>query len=502
MKTQVIQLEAHDDILSVRDKMTWGQTGRILLVWPKRGQVLHRKLDLLLLQRRAASIGAQIALVTKDSDVHFQAKELGIPTFKTSRQAQTERWRKPKRRRLPRRRTGPEIEPVEPGALRAKSPRAIPPAMLHPALRLALFSISVIAMLAVAAVLLPSAKITLEPAARTQALSLPVSASPEVEIASLTGNLPAHWVSVTVEGRDSITTTGNTSVPEQAATGSVTFTNLTEKAVTIPKNTVVVTVSETPIRFLVTKAGTVASGSGKTVTLPVIAAAPGRTGNLLPGSIQAIEGSLGLSLTVTNKTATSGGANRIASAPTTANRTRLFDELAATLRQTALEEIQDSLAPGDQLLTFSPGYTILEKTYTPETNNQPARQLQLTLRLEVQALVAPGEDIRELATALLDAQMPENYAPLRETLVTEALTAPRLVGEAEAQWTLAARWTIQAQLSPAKAISLSLGLPPSEALQRLEAALPLASDPRIEMLPNWWPRLPFIPLRIIVSSNQ
>jgi hypothetical protein len=36
MKTQIIQLESHDDIISIRDKMGWSQTSRILLVWPEK----------------------------------------------------------------------------------------------------------------------------------------------------------------------------------------------------------------------------------------------------------------------------------------------------------------------------------------------------------------------------------------------------------------------------------------------------------------------------------
>ena len=32
MKTHILQLEPHDDVFSVRDKMGWGQAARVLLV--------------------------------------------------------------------------------------------------------------------------------------------------------------------------------------------------------------------------------------------------------------------------------------------------------------------------------------------------------------------------------------------------------------------------------------------------------------------------------------
>ena len=56
MKTQILRLEAHDDVISAHDKMQWSQTGRILLVWPEHGKILTRRLDLILLLRHSQSL--------------------------------------------------------------------------------------------------------------------------------------------------------------------------------------------------------------------------------------------------------------------------------------------------------------------------------------------------------------------------------------------------------------------------------------------------------------
>ena len=66
MKTQILQLESHDDAISTRDKMGWGQTRRVLLIWPARGRVLTRQLDLILLLRHSLTLGVQLALVMDD----------------------------------------------------------------------------------------------------------------------------------------------------------------------------------------------------------------------------------------------------------------------------------------------------------------------------------------------------------------------------------------------------------------------------------------------------
>ena len=81
MKTQIIQVSKNDDHVSVCDKMNWSQTGRILLVWPNKWQVLNRRLDLVMVKRHASRLGAQLALVTHDAEVRFIANQVGIPVF-------------------------------------------------------------------------------------------------------------------------------------------------------------------------------------------------------------------------------------------------------------------------------------------------------------------------------------------------------------------------------------------------------------------------------------
>ena len=68
------------------------------------------------------------------------------------------------------------------------------------------------------------------------------------------------------------------------------------------------------------------------------------------------------------------------------------------------------------------------------------------------------------------------------------------------RWTLYASRTLQAEISPAQAIALALGQPASQASQRLAEALPLAAPPELRLFPSWWPRLPFLPFRITVTT--
>src|SRR5260370_39080312 len=73
--------------------MGWAQTARVLLVWPASGRVLARRIDLLLLQRHARRLGAQLALITTDPVVRDYARDLRLPAFGSLEASRSGRWR-------------------------------------------------------------------------------------------------------------------------------------------------------------------------------------------------------------------------------------------------------------------------------------------------------------------------------------------------------------------------------------------------------------------------
>ncbi len=497
MKTQLIQLEPNDDFISVSDRMGWSQTGRILLIWPRRSQVLIRRLDLVLLLRRSAELGAQLALVTNNNQVRYHAAELGIPVFKTPSDAQGARWRT---RRL-RWRGKRSLPPPNPETLRTTKPVFTPGWQNHPAVRLGAFALGVLALLILMAFLLPGAQLKLSPEIRSQEVTLPVSASAEITAVNLAGELPAHPVSIIVEGRSSLDSSGTIQVPYQPAIGGVRFTNLTEHAVTIPAGTVVSSLGVPPIRFKTNREGEVQAGPGKSTILSCTALLPGPDGNLAANSLVAIEGTLGLSLSATNPAPTHSGSSGSAPAPSDQDRLTLYTQLLDTLRQTALADLQAGLSAGDiALLPTLVLSNTLEETYTP-AGGEPGAQVALTLQLEFQALVVSNEDLIALVTPIMNASLPTGFAVQSDTLSIKAQTSPKLDESAGVvRWTLFAARTLQAAISPSQAVGLALGQPTTQATLRLAEALPLAGPPELRLYPSWWPRLPFLPFRITVLT--
>ena len=95
MKEQIIQLEPHDDVNSVRDKLGWLRAQRVLLVLPQdqHTRILQRPLDLVLIQREITRRRAHFALITDDPDITDHAHELGIPTFLSIAESHQTGWR-------------------------------------------------------------------------------------------------------------------------------------------------------------------------------------------------------------------------------------------------------------------------------------------------------------------------------------------------------------------------------------------------------------------------
>ncbi|HRQ23225.1 MAG TPA: hypothetical protein PLF42_07330, partial [Anaerolineales bacterium] len=199
MKTKIITLESHDDLISVRDRLSWAKTPRILLVWPKYEKVTLRLLDLKVLQRHADSLGAQLGLVTRRANVRRDAESLGIPVFKSTADAQKQAWASPE----------PRVQRIPPPPRRDLRQMRDEIYEKEPAWRTSLlgrvttFTAGVMAVLALAGLFVPRAAVTLHPEVWSESIVIPVSASPQNEAVSITGGIPARMLSTTVEMEES-----------------------------------------------------------------------------------------------------------------------------------------------------------------------------------------------------------------------------------------------------------------------------------------------------------
>lgn len=493
MKTTILHLEEHDDVITVQDRLGWAKSPRTLLIWPDEGCILTRQLDLVLLQRAARRQGTQIGLITRDAEVMDHARDLGIPVFRNQKRALHGVWRrKPRRTRWLHPREKKALPPEE---LRKNlSKKTFTPLPL--AARVGVFLAAILAVGALIMLFVPAATVVLPVQKTTQQMEFPLFPDPKLGGVTLAGGIPVEEIKVEVEQQSQAHSTGRLMLPDQAASGEVEFTNLTDRAITIPAGTVVLTVENPPIRFLTSRSVDLAAGAGKTIQAAVKAETGGTSGNLPAGSLRAVEGAIGLQVSVNNLLPTHGGTDQSVIAPSTADVNRLRAELMQALQEQAAEQIDHYYVEGYQLI---PGtvraVNILEEEQVPATG-QAGEIFTLRLKAEFSGWVVSGQVLQQAAQIVMDADLQPGMIALEDSywyqfgLLTQE--------QAGYKWMVTAKRQVQPMLDLKEAAELIAGKTRSRAAEILRQRFNLPSAPTILLAPGWWPWLPILPFRIQV----
>jgi hypothetical protein len=496
MKTHVIQLDRHDDVTSVTDKITWSKSNRILLVWPKRGVVMNRALDLLLIQRACAGLGADLACVAEDNDILDHAKDLGIPVFRSAKVAQRLPWRRQRHKKVFEPRELLPFDEIEKKRLAVQSERL--PWTGTPWVRWASFILGLAAVFVFVLILAPAARIELQFSAQPHEVELPVWASPELKSVNLSGGIPATEIKVVIEGQDSIETTGFMSVPQQAASGTVEFSNLTNHFVTIPAGTIVQTVKEPLIQFRTNQDITLVDKPGAANQGQVTAVQAGSQGNTGAETIKAVVGTFGTQVAVHNPQAITGGHDLTSQTTAKADIDTLRSRLIESLKENALKELQGKLEPGSRLL---PQTLIMSKIQTEKQDpvmGLPGDKVNLTLQVEYTAWSIREEDMATIGHTALESSLPQGMTALSASFQDEDFSQP-VLKDGQLHWQIRASELIQATWDSQTIIRAAAGKGIEQARRSLSELPGLAGTPVITMAPGWWPILPLLPGRIQVE---
>ena len=497
MKLQLIHLDPEDDQISAREKLSWARASRAVLVWPRRGRVLTRRLDLVLLQRQAQRQAVELGLVTYDPTVLQLAQELGIPTFESPDHLPEAGWRTGQTPAPPARPTRRPVEEVQ--RLARDIPTAAPTLLgLSRAARGVSAGLASLCALAVAGSILPSAEITLTPRRELRTLPIEFILDPSMEPPASGRRLPAETILVALEGERRSPATGATHLPSAAATGTAALTNLTAEEITVPAGTGL-RASASGVRFTTTEALTLPAESEAEGEVPIQAATPGPQGNLPAGAIDAVEGLIGFQIGATNPDPTTGGAETTASAVSAADRLLLRTSLMAELQARALPEMSEALAPG---LTLVPGSLeisqILQEQFDFEIG-QPTATLGLLLQVEFSGVVVGTEQVETAAARLLEADMPAGSLVVPDSLLLRrdpARDGRRPSGE----YTLAylAEQQIAERLDFEQVRRAAGGRWSESAPSVLAERFQLDRPALIRSRPAWLPWLPWLDIRLDV----
>jgi hypothetical protein len=500
METNVIPLSSQDSVLGVRAKVQHADTPRLLLLWPKNGRVLTRRLDLVLVQRTCQARGVQLALVTRDPVVTAHAKALDISVFEDEATARRRSWRRGRRR------SQLEIE-LEEGTLSqseyleelqtaAKKVRSRIPGKMWA--RLIPVAVGLLAAAAIAGLFWPAAVIDMRMAGDTQAVTLSVAASPEVSVPNLSGSLPARRVVVMIEGKQTTASTGSVIIPEKRATGEVLLTNLTSRPVMAPVGTIVLTLEE-PTAWFETIQAVEAPVGDEGVLVAVRSLIPGSEGNVEAETVQAFAGETGLYLAVTNPEPISGGSDQSSPAPGDSDLRRLRSDVLDLLDEQAVEKIRNSLAEGDQLIMATLAREeIISEVYTPELGS-PSDTFELAITTQYSAWVVTEADVAALAQLVLDTSLENGFMAVADTLVVSPVVEPVMEND-RAVWDVHAVRQVQ-KIWRADDVMELTNRTPEEAADWLAEHYPLDGEPVISLTPDWWPRMPFLAFRISINAQ-
>ena len=499
----IIRITPADDRYTVRAVLSHTSEPRVLLVlpWDIEKGWMH-PLDYELLFRTAQERGLEVAWVVDDIARRPLARAAGFPLFKSEEAAQEHLIHKG---------TFPPLrvpqEPVRPKRpWWAEEPERPKPPMLRRqpawliAVELAVMGV-VLATLVLAALLAwPSAHIVLVPQSITYSRVVAVSVEPTLTEVDLQRSLsPSRRIGDEFEGYVEIGTSGRGFTFSGRARGQVLFTNLLGQDYRVPEGTIVrTTAGSYPVRFGTTQDVTIPAFGQ--ITAPIEALEEGPSGNVDPYQINFVEGVIGFAVRVTNPDPIAGAESQAVATVAEADRERAWNLAAQKVMAEAYNGLQDPtyLEPGE----FLPNQALViqatpKQAYTHVVGEQTP-VLGLALRLLVTGQAISAANVQAVAYRQLASQLPDGYA-LIDARFEYGEAAEEDVGPGLFTFYVTTYGAAAASIDTGRVITMISGKPLEDAQALLMESLPLAQPPKITVKPDWFPYIPFLPIRTVIE---
>ena len=500
MKTQVIYLEPQDDLQTIQDKINWGKSERILLVYPSSAPPLRRKLDLVQLERFSRKKGSQFAVVTDRQQIANFASELGISVFPNRRVAQLADWNQPPGKIKELDFTLSSIEEKEELQKRIETPET-PNWMKNKYFRYGVISIAILSVLSILFILLPSAQIRIAPKTTLQTIKLTLKVDPEIETYNLAGMIPAEIITVTVNAETTMTTSGNIVIPNTYAEGQVTFTNLTDQEYLIPVGTVIRSGSQETLKYLTLEDIQMPAEAGAEIKVDVIAENPGESGNIPEENLTRLDGQLSFQAAVNNQSKISGGTDISSQAPSDQDYEILKKDLLDDLFILAQDEAAAQAPTQDILLSsFSYNSIVISETYSPD-QIQPANELTLNLVVEYEFMIVRGKTLNAMLEQILDSHLDPGQIARENSLSIEVISSSEINRNNSNDLKINDLRQVYDQPDKIVISNMIKGKPYDEVIALLSDQNFYQEVPEIITWPSWWPWLPFSPQRINIEVS-
>lgn len=499
MGIQVFYLDEEDDIVSIQDRLDWVQESQVLLVLPEKGDLLTEYLDLALLRRYADSLRLELGLVSTDHRVTSQAKALGFPVFSTVHSANKSRrgwWRGRRRRESVGHQTHlDEMDRKE--VERRRKPQPTWRKWFIRYLAVILYIVTLAVLFITAVYVIPGATITLEPEILPLEVRQQIVVDPQLESIDPSGvSVPGRVLTSIQEWQAEVETTGTIEIPDSPARGLVVFVNTLEEPVTVPAGTRVRTSRSDRVVFQTMAPVDVPEEVGGTAEVEIVAVEPGPQGNVAAGLINRLDGSLATQLEVRNLEETSGGSARLESSVTDADHQRLRSQVLQQLQVRALADMEGMLSDNEFLAKDSLRLVrTVHETYSHYPGEQ-AQNLTLEIRAELQATAVDETLAVGLVYEKMSDAVERGYELVPESLAFGSGQVLGVDGEGRVSFEMIGEGLMAARLTSDELLSVIAGQEIGVAASYLYERLPLREYPSVRVWPDWFGRLPYLPVRI------
>lgn len=495
MKTQIIQIEPFDSLESLIDRIESTDTARVLLLDHSDNDITRSEVKTNRLIRSCQSSGKQIGLVTENKHTFSLWKERGFPVFPDVVTAEQETWgtvRFSEMQTLVQELTGQN----------GKLPHLEKPSQGKPLpqpVRKLIFSIAILAVVILAAVIFPSTSITIY-LPRTEAEEVyQVRVSEKYTETGISGQIPAVAHRENYSLVKSIPASGTGIFPVERAGGQVEFRNLTEQKVVIPKGTRVSTGGVDPILFVTLEECVLDGRVNARITVNVQAVQPGTGGNVPAEAVKQVEDALGVRVLVDNPEAFNGGTDVEKSVPTAGDRAALIKQVEEEREKYVTEKIQSTIGLQQYLVTGS--FTVLDgaqENFYPQ-EGEPGENLTLEVSGTARVLVVNQAEILAYIQDIADADPNRSRQVLSDSIQIEKIRENGQQGAGTYLLDVVTRQTTIPRIRLSDWSYSLTGKPVSEAINILNARLDTARSSTVQNHPSWWPWTAMIPMRITVE---
>jgi hypothetical protein len=496
MKTAIIQLEAHDDLTSIRDKISWSKSQRIILVFPKKLKYIPEVLDLRLIQRSARANGSSIALVTRERRVIENADEVGIPVFSSIPQAEKATWK------------GGTLTNGEKGHAkgieqillkRIEIEEQIQPDKLNPIIRTILFLSALAAIVLMTGYILPAAQVNVLPVVRNQEYTVDITASTEIKEASITGLIPADEKKFTLTMEKTANSTGTAILPQTKASGIINVKNLTASEVVLPAGIIFSTDEENPVRFTSKNEVVLAPGAAG-IEIKTEALLPGAKGNVESGQVNEVEGVYRTMIEASNLEPFTGGSELTVPSPTEEDYHKLGELIKSDLDDLAREEVKNQQTESEKAITESLNLDEIILKIQSNPVGEPSDTLTMTMKVQYSVITYNPQDVTGLINQIFDAGILKIVHTVDEEVSIVELHKPTQTAENTYKWQVRGTRWIADDWDQDLARKLIKGKRVEEAVKIIEEQFPNIQSLEVDLTPRFWRRMPYLPGRIIFQE--